>query len=188
MAKRRNVACDAHPTSNERLTCMGEVATPVELEFMDLVRAGDMKMVLEALNDDGAPPRLNAVDENGKTALHAAVQARRHEMVTLLLSRGINPLIQGKYDGNTVLHDAAIIGDSKVSLQLVKFCPTILRVTHCWGRTAAEEAGRHNMMSTCRMLMRETAKQDARTFHPYFLLPTYESHFSHMAVASRRCD
>lgn len=79
---------------------------------------GQIEWVNLLLND-GADPNLVEKDE-GNTALHTAVEAKRSDIVRLLLDRGANPNAQN-YLGNTPLHQAAKHGEVELSQLLIEY-------------------------------------------------------------------
>lgn len=78
---------------------------------------GQIEWVTLLLND-GADPHLVEKDA-GNTALHTAVEAKRSDIVRLLLDRGANPNAQNHL-GDTPLHDAAKHGQVEIAQLLIQ--------------------------------------------------------------------
>jgi len=89
-----------------------DVNAPWYRDISPLQRAADQPLIIEQLLKHGANPNL--VDDNGATALHAAVgspettTSDRYDVLVALLKAGADPNARNKR-GETPLHDAATI-------------------------------------------------------------------------------
>lgn len=63
---------------------------------------------------------INALDKEGNTALHLAVEERRRDCVKLLLANGARMDIRNGRDGDMVLHVAAVTGEESVIKLLLR--------------------------------------------------------------------
>lgn len=76
--------------------------------LIEVVKGGSLESVQEAIK---AVVDINAFDERGKTALHAAIFSRNNPaIISALIKAGAHPNIQAEYDGHTPLMDAAWAG------------------------------------------------------------------------------
>jgi uncharacterized protein len=86
--------------------------------FLKAVRDADGDEAMKYLNKPGAPV-LNTRDPGtGETALHIAVKAHSDNWVGFLLNKGANTEIKDR-QGNTPLHDAALVGDPTALAYLI---------------------------------------------------------------------
>lgn len=100
---------------------------------------------LQALLDAGAA--VDAVDEQGRTALYMAAATGRDDILLFLCERGADPSMVAKVDGRTPLHAAAAGGHVRACELLIQHCPSsrLTQMTDARGLTAAElgHSGRH---------------------------------------------
>jgi len=91
-------------------------ATPAMAQFSDsynflkAVRDGNGDDAMKYLSKPGAPVLNTRDPATGETALHISVKTHAVNWVGFLLNKGANPDIKDR-NGNTPLHDAALVGD-----------------------------------------------------------------------------
>lgn len=86
--------------------------------FLKAVRDADGDEAMKYLAKPGAPV-LNTRDPGtGETALHISVKAHNDNWVGFLLNKGANTEIKDR-EGNTALHDAALMGDPTAMAYLI---------------------------------------------------------------------
>ncbi len=86
--------------------------------FLKAVKDADGDEAMKYLSKPGAPV-LNTRDPGtGETALHISVKAHNDNWVGFLLNKGANTEIKDR-EGNTALHDAAIVGDETAITYLI---------------------------------------------------------------------
>lgn len=78
--------------------------------FLKAVRDADGDEAMKYLAKPGAPVLNTRDPSTGETALHISVKAHNDTWVGFLLNKGANTEIKDR-DGNTALHDAALVGD-----------------------------------------------------------------------------
>ena len=78
--------------------------------FLKAVRDADGDEAMKYLAKPGAPVLNTRDPSTGETALHISVKAHNGSWVGFLLNKGINTEIKDR-QGNTALHDAALVGD-----------------------------------------------------------------------------
>jgi ankyrin repeat protein len=86
--------------------------------FLKAVRDADGDEAMKYLNKPGAPVLNTRDPSTGETALHISVKGHQDNWVGFLLNKGADPEIKDR-DGNTPLHDAALMGDSTAVLFLI---------------------------------------------------------------------
>jgi len=78
--------------------------------FLKAVKDADGDEAMKYLAKPGAPVLNTRDPSTGETALHISVKAHNDNWVGFLLNKGANTEIKDR-DGNTALHDAALVGD-----------------------------------------------------------------------------
>jgi ankyrin repeat protein len=111
---------------------------PLEFEpIFNKALTGGYKEVGEII-DAGAP--INATDENGNTALHAACPGGSLKTVKAVLRRGCETNAQNRH-GNTPLHYAYAFGHQDVAEYLVRKGNASQEVRNIYGHFACEGLG-----------------------------------------------
>jgi hypothetical protein len=122
------------------------------------VRIGGTVAELEELLRCGA--RVDSVDEDGNSALHAAALAGEMPVLQWLLDRGADPLFRGQ-DGRTALHAAAEAGHQDACEALCQACLScghrmllqMLQAEDSQGKSAAQLAVAGHHLDVVRMLL-----------------------------------
>jgi len=78
--------------------------------FLKAVRDSDGDEAMKYLAKPGAPVLNTRDPSTGETALHLSVKAHNDNWVGFLLNKGADTEIKDR-NGNTALHDAALVGD-----------------------------------------------------------------------------
>ena len=86
--------------------------------FLKAVRDANGDDAMKYLSKPGAPVLNTRDPSTGETALHISVKAHNDSWVGFLLNKGINTEIKDR-DGNTALHDAALVGDPTALAYLI---------------------------------------------------------------------
>ena len=94
--------------------------------------------------------KVNARDENGRTALIEAAELSRHTCVRTLLEFGADVNLQDNY-GRTALHEAVCLKDSQVLDSLIAW-KIDSRKRNFWGATALDIAARDRSVDFIRKL------------------------------------
>jgi len=86
--------------------------------FLKAVKDADGDEAMKYLAKPGAPVLNTRDPSTGETALHLSVKAHNDNWVGFLLNKGANTEIKDR-DGNTALHDAALVGDPTALAYLI---------------------------------------------------------------------
>jgi len=86
--------------------------------FLKAVRDANGDEAMKYLNKPGAPVLNTRDPSTGETALHISVKAHQDNWVGFLLNKGADPEVKDR-DGNTPLHDAALMGDQTAMTFLI---------------------------------------------------------------------
>lgn len=86
--------------------------------FLKAVRDGNGDEAMKYLSKPGAPVLNTRDPSTGETALHISVKTHADNWVGFLLNKGANTEIKDR-QGNTALHDAALVGDQTALTYLI---------------------------------------------------------------------
>ena len=125
-----------------------------ESGFLEASSTGNTEAVVFLLNTIGV--NVSYADENGRTALHLAVENDHSEIAIILLSAKANPN-HSRHDGNTPLHTACSMGSTQLAVMLIVHGANTV-ITNNEGDTPFLSSIRSHMMEVVVMIAPKVPK------------------------------
>ncbi|CAI9293570.1 unnamed protein product [Lactuca saligna] len=163
--------------SEENITISSEIQTVDE----DIKRKGKNKIIrnmklrqaiaegnwreVESKLSSSKGADIELIDSDGNTMLHIAVGLRRNRILRHLLefTDEVNLRIMRNFDGNTPLHIAAIVGNTKAASLLVKKNRRLLEITDHKGEIPLDKAYENMHLDTIEYLLKAANDVDGKS-------------------------
>lgn len=112
-------------------------------QLIEVVKANDLKALLNLLAPGVKPPDINCTDRDNRTALHWAADLGYYDIADVLLARNAITEARTKSQGRTPLYLAAAHGHTPVVTLLLEHGAAVSAASKMDGATAIHKAAQH---------------------------------------------